>query len=111
MLTLTYNQTAGQRGVSSITVAAAADGESGWILAPRSNYPLTITVYPGAGGSAACQITTSRIEDIVTANEVWQLWGAGFVTAATIDALQSPVVALRLAATGAAATMDVVAGD
>lgn len=111
MITLTYNQADDQRGVSSATVSAPSGGASDWILAPRAGYPITITVHPGAGGSASCEVTTSRIEDIAAGAAVWQPWGPGAVSATTIDSLQSPVVALRLVATGAAAVMDVVAGD
>ncbi len=111
MIVLTYNQTDNQRGASSATVTAPADGVSDWILAPRSGYPITITVRPGVGGGAACEVTTSRIEDVVAGSAAWQTWGSGTVMASTIDALTSPAVALRLTATGAAAVMDIVAGD
>jgi hypothetical protein len=111
MQTLTYNQLDEQRGVSSATVTAPADGVSDWVLGPCGAYPLTIAVHPGAGGTAVCRITTSRIEEIVAGTALWQPWGLGTVAADTIDALQSPVVALHLAATGAAATMDIVAGN
>jgi len=110
MITLTYNQIDGQRGVSSATVTAAAGGVSDWVLAPGSASPLTLTVYPGAGGTATCEITTARVDKILIGTAVWLPWGLGAVTVTTGDTLQGPAVALRLVATGAAATMDVVAG-
>jgi hypothetical protein len=110
MINLTHNEYEGQRGALSAHPAAAADGVSDWVLAPSHNYPLTITVHPGNGGTARCEFTTSPLADVVAGTALWQPWGLANVGVLKIDMLASPVVAIRLVAIGAEAKMDVVAG-
>ena len=80
----------GHRSLAFAVAAAATE------TVTRSNGDsiagVTVTVAPGAGGTALCEYRTS-------ATDAWTAWPGGTVAARTVYVLTGPVQALRFAAT------------
>jgi len=83
------------------TVAA---GES-VVLTPR-RAPFSLSVVPGDGGSATAAVTASDPTDPAA---TWHDLAEAAATEATLYAFPSPVTGVRVSATDAAATVELVA--
>lgn len=90
---------------TTVTVAASPV----YIEMTSMPFPTTIAAIPGASGTLAVaySCTPTAISDPGAAN--WINWPSGTVSAATSDTLISPIVALRVSATTATGTIEVVA--
>lgn len=81
------------------------------VLLPRRIDGVTAVAAPGNGGSAYIEYTLSDAVDVISdpSSCIWLIWESGSVVQATARALAGPVVAVRIQAVGAAATMQVAA--
>jgi hypothetical protein len=70
--------------------------------------PSTITVAPGASGSVIVATSTTPSATDNPGTATWVDWTPGTVTAATTQSLCSPVAAIRVTATTAAAALEIV---
>lgn len=71
-------------------------------------FPATVTACPGAGGSLAVEYSTTPRAAGDPASAKWINWPGGTVTANTADTLESPVTAIRVTATTAAGSVEVI---
>jgi hypothetical protein len=91
-------------------ITATAGNNSDPIYLPGWLRTATVTALPN-GGSAMVQHTTDASEDVEAdpANANWIDWDEGLVASDTSKLLAGPVTALRIQATGATVTLQVVA--
>lgn len=71
--------------------------------------PITVRAIPGAGGTLAVEYSCTDTAVSSPGTASWTAWPAGSVSAATSDSIVSPVVAIRVTATTAAGSVEVVA--
>lgn len=78
------------------------------ILSEQLRLPISVRALPGGGGSIGVEYscTDNAVSSPGSAN--WTAWPAGTVSAAASDSIVSPVVALRVTATTAAGSVEVV---
>lgn len=88
-------------GTTQVIAMASADRQM----------PATVNAIPGAGGTALVEysLTPSAID--TPAGATWMPWPSGAVSAAAVEVLESPVVALRFTATTQAAVFNLVASQ
>lgn len=70
--------------------------------------PSTVTAVPGGGGSLALAYSTTPRSAGLGASAVWVDWPSGLVTANTSATLVSPITGLRVIASVAAGTVEVI---
>lgn len=86
-----------------------ADTTGEWIQTPKSRGPLTMRAIPTGTGTARIETTTSPLADVEAGTEVAVPWSAGEVSAPTTEVLTGPVTAVRVVATTAAASLELIA--
>ena len=91
-------------------LSATAGNTSAWLLIPAWLSEIVATVIPGGGGSATLQHTTATPEAVVATPSGVQAvnWDPGAVTVPTSKAAMGAVTAVRLSASVAAATCQIV---
>lgn len=84
--------------------------EAGQTLAPvyLASCPASIAASPGQGGSLLVEYTLSPRQLIENDQALWHAWPAGSVTEPTVDALLTPVIAIRATAQGADGFIEIV---
>ncbi|MEO1752019.1 hypothetical protein [Thiofaba sp. EF100] len=73
-----------------------------------SRHLVSIAAIPGQGGSLLVEYTLSPRQLIEQDQALWHAWPAGSVTEPTVDALLTPVVAVRGTAQGADGFIEIV---
>lgn len=92
---------------NSTVLTAAADSASEPLLITNAAEP-AVNCIPGAGGTARVEVSLSPVEAIRNGTANWLPWPHGDVATPTQDEVVIAINALRLVATGAAATCEVV---
>lgn len=75
-------------------------------LSPKVN--VSVAVIPGSGGTANVEYTCSSQADVDADTCTWFVWPSDTVAINTVDALISPVQALRLTATTVDADFEIM---
>lgn len=71
-------------------------------------YPATVTACPAGGGSLAVEYSSTPRAAGNPAGANWINWPGGTVTSNTSDTLESPVTAIRVTATTANGSVEVI---
>lgn len=70
--------------------------------------PITVRGEPGASGSLVVEYSCTDTALSSPGTASWSNWPSGTITAASTDSIVSPVVAIRVTATTAAGSVEVV---
>ncbi len=102
-----YSQESGRSELQAVVPAGTTTDPVA--MTPGVERLPSVSLYPGAGGSALVEYTTSPRAEVEAGTARWIAWPHGDVDTDTSDVLLGPVTALRCTATTADAVWEVLA--
>lgn len=90
------------------TVLAGATSDPLYMPERDNHKPATVGVSPGVGGTALVEYSLSSVAAVKAGTAIWRSWPYGDVSVDTDELLEGPVTALRMTATTADATWEVL---